>query len=241
MSAGQSKFPKNPVPTRQVHQRTQIVGKNGLTVDALATLEPGSVLQTGGTTFTYAEPTVTFDNSVDLSSLLTIVKTAKHTGVMLFTDGDNNSYFIDPNSINNTTKTLDIYVDAEYTSSPSTISMETDWTLSEAELVNRLQTTTTAVIDNVEFRDVQVNVDLDGSTVNIKDDDGDQLEIGDDGSIGVIILNRLVDKKYDDWEVMARNDCGDPTTVEYRFEGSVVRTLTLTYNDDGDLNRVQRS
>ena len=185
MSAGQAKFPKNPVPARKVHQRTQIVGKNGLTVDAQATLEPGSVLTKGATTYTYNAPTVTFDPATDLSSLLSLVQNAKHTGVILFTDGDSNSYFVDAATIDDVAKTIDVYIDPELTNPPSTLDGTDGWLLSEAELVNRLQTTTTAVIDNVEFRDISINVDLDGSTVNIKDDDGDQLEINPDGSINV--------------------------------------------------------
>jgi hypothetical protein len=240
MSAGQTKFPKNPVPARQVHQRTAIVGKNGLTVDAQATLEPGSVLVSGSSAYTYTQPTVTMPG-VDFSNLLTIIQTAKHTGVLLLTDASNNSYFIDFDSIDNTAKTLDIYIDAELTSSPVSIDNTGSWVLSEAELVNRLQTTTTAVIDNVEFRDVSINVDLDGSTVNIKDDDGDQLEIEGDGAINAYIRSRLIDVPHDDIEILAKNADGDPLEIAVRFEGQLVRTLNLTYDSDGDLQRVQRT
>lgn len=241
MSAGQSKFPKNPVPARGVHQRTMIVGKNGLPVDAQATLEPGSVLTKAATTLTYSSPTVTFAPSTDFTNLLNLVKNAKHTGVILLTDGNSDSFFVDPDSINDIAKTLDIYIDAEFTNSPSSIDTETGWLLSEAELVNRIQTTTTAVIDNVEFRDVNVDIDLDGAEVNIRDKDGDQLEINDDGSINAIAANRLIDVPHDDIEILSKNADGDPLEIAVRFEGQLVRTLNLTYDSDGDLQRVQRT
>lgn len=202
MSAQRTKFPKNTVPARKVHQGTTIVGKNGLPVDALATLEPGSVLVSDSTTITYSSPIVTINAGVDLSPLLNFSsKVAKHTGTLIFTDDNNNSYFIDPNSINNTTKTFDIYINPDLTTPPTTISLGIGWLASEAELVNRLQTTTTAVVDNVEFRDVEVKVDLDGSTVNIKDDDGNQLEINSDGSV-----NTNVEVDAADGDNIAIND-----------------------------------
>ena len=188
MSASRTKFPKKVVPARQMHQSTTIIGKNGLPIDALATIEPGSTLVSpNNTTVSYASPTVTFDNSVDLSPLVNFtIQQAKHTGELLFTDDSGNSYFIDPDSVNNITKTLDIYIDANFTSSPSAIDTKKDWLLSEAELVNRLQTTTSAVIDQVEFRDVEVKFKLDGDPVSIIDSDGDELDVNPDGSINVV-------------------------------------------------------
>ena len=213
MSAGQTKFPKNPVPARQVHQRTNIVGRNGLPVDALATLEPGSVLVKGTTAYSYSEPTVTMDSSTDLSSLTNIIKTAKHTGVLLLTDDNNTSYFIDPDSVDNINNTFNIYIDAELTSSPTSIGNTGLWILSEAELVNRLQTTTTAVIDTVEFRDVNVNVDLDGSEVNIRDSDGDQLEVNQDGSINVVLISSDEDLSVHTFNEVSSVVSFTPTTI----------------------------
>jgi len=183
MSASRTKFPKNVVPARSIHGGSTIIGKNGLPVDALATLEPGSTIIAPSTTnVTYSIPQITVDVSIDLTLLTNYLK-YKHTGIFLYTDSIGSHYFIDPDSINDTTKTFNIYTDQDFTSSPTSIGTAKDWFASEAELVNRLQTTSSAVIDSVEFRDVEVKLNLDGDPVSIIDSDGNELEINPDGSI----------------------------------------------------------
>jgi hypothetical protein len=186
MSAQKTKFPKNIVPARKMHGGTTIVGKNGLPIDALATIEPGTILIPGtANTLTYSAPTVTITNTLDISILKNF--TPRHTGALLFTDVNGADYFIDPNSIDINAQTFDIYITEDFTSSPTSIATGVGWAASEAELVNRLQTTSQAVVDSIEFRDVDVNFSLDGSTdsVAIVDTDGNELDIQPDGSINV--------------------------------------------------------
>ena len=186
MSARQTKFPKNS--NRSIHQGTTIIGKNGLPVDALATLEPGTSLIRGAQAVTYSQPTVTVPLSVDLSNIINInPEDFKHTGILLFTDASKASYIIDPSTINNITKTFNVYIDEDYTTSPSSIDLKKDWVISEGELVNRLQTTSQAVIDAVEFRDVDIHLQLDKDPVRVVDSDGDELNINPDGSINTTV------------------------------------------------------
>lgn len=188
MSAQKTKFPVKKVPNRSIHQGTTIVGKNGLPVDALATLEPGSTLVSGQTQIqNYSAPTVTVNNSIDLEAVKAYAKTAnfKHTGKILFTDTKGVSYLVDVESIDNQNKTFDIYSDENLTNSPINLNLNSGWILSEGELVNRLQTTSSAVIDSVEFRDIDIKFQLDGDPVTIVDSDGDELDILPDGSLPV--------------------------------------------------------
>lgn len=53
-------------------------------------------------------------------------------------------------------------------------------------------------------------------------------------------LNRLIDVPHDDVEITDTNDCGDPTVIEFRENNNLKLTLNLTYNAEGDLQRVQR-
>jgi hypothetical protein len=195
MSTKQTKFPKNS--NRSIHQGTTIVGRNGLPIDALATLEPGISLLRGANTFSYSSPTITLHNSVDLQSIKDYdAKAYKYTGILLFTDSSGASYIIDQASIDNTAKTFNIYIDEDYTNSPSSITLDSDWLISEADLVNRLQTTSSAVIDSVEFRDVDVKLDLDGDPVTVRGTNDNTLEPNEDGSINVTGTITSIDKVY---------------------------------------------
>jgi len=59
--------------------------------------------------------------------------------------------------------------------------------------------------------------------------------------LDVNMLNRLVNVPHDDIEIATKNDSGDPLTIVFRNLGTQVMMLTLTYDTDGDLQRVQRS
>lgn len=223
MSSRQTKFPKNRVPARSTHQATVLVGKNGLPVDALATLEPGQVLLGATVTaVTYSSPTVTVDGSVNLLPIENF-SSPKHTGVLLFTDAANTEFFIDPDSISDATKSFDIYTDENFTSAPASINLAAGWFISEAALVNRLQTTTTAVVDNVEFRDVEVRLDgtIDAN-VQVDAADGDNVAINDavTGSSAEVNNDRELQVRDDDAnttltnidnKLVDGNDIGDVT------------------------------
>tara|TARA_R100000951_G_scaffold112739_1_gene113543 strand:- start:942 stop:1700 length:759 start_codon:yes stop_codon:yes gene_type:complete len=53
-------------------------------------------------------------------------------------------------------------------------------------------------------------------------------------------LNKLIDVPHDDVEITTFNADGDPTVIEFREGGNLKLTLNLTYNTEGDLQRVQR-
>lgn len=57
----------------------------------------------------------------------------------------------------------------------------------------------------------------------------------------VIALNRLIDIPHDDIEITQFTADGDPEIIEFRENTNLKLTLTLTYNADGELQRVQRS
>jgi len=51
----------------------------------------------------------------------------------------------------------------------------------------------------------------------------------------------LISEDWDDFEVTSKNAAGCPTQVVYRLGAAVVATLDITYDVDGDLQRLQRS
>lgn len=185
MSARQTNFPKNS--TRSVHQGTTIIGKNGLAVDALASLEPGfAILNAVPSAVTYAKPTVTVAGSVDLTPLADY-DDPKYSGTLLFTDVNGLSYVIDKDSINPIAGTFDIYNEAALQNSPDSIDNSAGWIATEGILVNRLQTTSQAFFETVEFRDVDIKLGFEGGDVfGIVDAQGDRLVVNPDGSINVV-------------------------------------------------------
>lgn len=57
-------------------------------------------------------------------------------------------------------------------------------------------------------------------------------------------LNALVTEPYDTVQLATYNAAGDPLTVLYRqggVAGTIIATLTLTYNGDGTLASVVRT
>lgn len=61
---------------------------------------------------------------------------------------------------------------------------------------------------------------------------------GGDYALNVLPTNALIKKKYDGIFVMARNVDGDPTVIEFRLGPTVVQTVNITYNADGDIDSV---
>lgn len=59
--------------------------------------------------------------------------------------------------------------------------------------------------------------------------------------MNTIRQSRAIDVAFDDIEVTAKNDDGNPTTVVVRYLGLPVRTLTLVYDADGDFQRIMKS
>lgn len=57
-------------------------------------------------------------------------------------------------------------------------------------------------------------------------------------ALDVLPANSLIKKRFDGIFVTARNGDGDPTTIEFRLGASVVNTVNITYNVDGDVDTV---
>lgn len=256
MSAQKTKFPKNKVPARRMHQGTTIVGKNGIPVDALAQLEPRLTILAGTTAIvSYAAPTVTVAAGIDLTSIIQYDATNSYaySGILMFTDSSGTNCIIDPSSINNTTKTFDIYKEEEFTDPPVSIELASGWFLSEAELVNRLQTTSQAVIDNVEFRDIDIKFQLDGDPVSIVDSDGHELNVNADGSVDVngsftvdAHANQIFSENADTLTTAAFEEIFTYTSTNnathiVKVECTVAQPCTFNLKINGVIKRVLRS
>jgi len=98
------------------------------------------------------------------------------------------------------------------------------------------------------------SVDMGGPQDIIIDHADDSIRIGDGTNLvtttptnisqvglDVIALNELVPREFDDVEVTQKNADGCPEIVIYRSAGATVSTLTITYDVDGDFQRVVRS
>ena len=86
---------------------------------------------------------------------------------------------------------------------------------------------------------------IDHASDSIRIGDGTNLvtttQAGAKVGLDTVQLNDLIPSAFDDVEVTAKNADGCPTTIVYRNNAAVVATLTVTYDVDGDLERVTRS
>lgn len=57
-------------------------------------------------------------------------------------------------------------------------------------------------------------------------------------ALDVVPANALIKKRYDSIVITARNADGDPTQIEYRLGTTVMQTVNITYNLDGDIDSV---
>lgn len=172
----------HPSQNRKLQSGTAIYGTNGLPIDSIAELSGSIQLVRNDTTpLLYSAGVVTVPSGTDLN----LVKFHKsvYTGRMVLIDAAGKYYFISRPSINPSAYTFNIYDTADELSYPLSIDLSAGWVLAEAQLVNRLATTNTAKIDQVSFRDFQVQFNLDGDPVRIVDRDGDELNINPDGSL----------------------------------------------------------
>lgn len=176
---------RNPNKKNKVNQGVVIQSNNGLPIDSYLTLEGTRPLfKSDSEVLSYSDPTVTVPNSVDLEEIR--LSDSKYTGKLVLITPDKALYFIDRLSMDNVASTFDIYNDIEFTESPNSIDLSLGWVIAEAKLVNKLATTSTAHIDEVEFNGFDVSFNLDGSSDSVSIVDGNnQLEINPDGSINV--------------------------------------------------------
>lgn len=169
---------------KKLQPGTVIVGENGLPVDTIATISAAyQIIQDSPTTLSYAAGVVTVNNSVNLAPVRG--HKSRYTGRLVLKTKDDAVYFIDKVSVDDTSKTFNIYSNDSQTVIPPSVDTSAGWTIAEAEIVNRLATTSAAKIDSIEFRDMQFQLELDGDPVTVRGQNGNTLEPNADGSINI--------------------------------------------------------
>lgn len=172
----------------KTHQSTVLISDSGLPIDGIATISGSYVFledSTNPLVYTSGSSTVTLPVGNDLTPVTTAK--ARYTGRYILITKDNSIYYINRQSIDVGARTFVISRSDVSQITPASIDLSPGWQVAEADIVNRLATTSSAKIDSVEFRDMHFNLELDGDAVSIVDDDGDKLDINPDGSINVVI------------------------------------------------------
>jgi hypothetical protein len=173
----------------KVHTTSILIGESGLPVDSIATIS-GSYIFIElplAITYTVLNATVTLPVGADLTDL-TLAK-ARYTGKYILLTNDNRIYYIDRQSIDIPTRTFKISISDKASTAPLSIDLTVGWKVAEADIINRLATTSAAKIDSVEFRDMHFQMELDGDPVSVRGENGNTLEPNPDGSINVNIIN----------------------------------------------------
>ncbi len=181
---------KNPNYNQKVHQSTVIVGNNGRPIDAVLTITgQNPLIKQALTALTFNTGVVTVNNSYDLQAVKD--SPSKNTGQLILITYDENYYFIDRLSIDDSTKSFNIYSDPDKTTIPASINLSPGWTIAEASFINALRTTSVAQIDEVNFGGFDFHVRLDGKQDSVAIVDGvNKLKINPDGSLNI---NAVID------------------------------------------------
>lgn len=175
----------------KTHQSSVLISENGLPVDSIATISGSYVFLEGLLPLvSYSGGVVTLPAGYDLDPV-TVAK-ARYTGKYILLTKDHKIYYIDRVSIDVSAGTFLVSTSDKNQVNPLTIDLSAGWTIAEADIVNRLATTSSAKIDSIEFRDMQFNLTLDGDPVTIIDKDGDELDINPDGSINARVQGLVV-------------------------------------------------
>lgn len=169
---------------KKLQPGTVLIGENGLPVDTIATISGSyQIIKNTTSPLIYNAGVVTVNNAISL--IPARGHKTRYTGKLILQTVDKGLYFIDKVSLDDTTKTFNIYNDENKTSIPVSIDLSAGWIIAEAEIVNRLATTGAAKIDSIEFRDMQFQMELDGDPVTVRGENGNTLEPNPDGSINI--------------------------------------------------------
>ena len=222
---------RNQSQGKRIQQSSVITTRNGLPVDSYLTVEGTRPLHKGeAALLNYTSPTVTVPTNVDLEAVK--VSSSKYTGKLVLVDSTGSLYFIDRHSIDNTTKTFNIYNEPDNLSSPNSISLDSGWVIAEANLVNKLATTSTAHIDEVEFNGFDVSFNLDGSADSVSIvDNGNKLKVNPDGSINVegeIEADVIIDAEQGDTIAVRRNTNPFEHVTEFNRTAAQLDTTSYT-------------
>jgi hypothetical protein len=160
---------------KKLQPGTVLIGENGLPVDTIATISGSYQLIVNNTdSLAYAAGVVTVPVSVDLNPVR--YHKSRYTGRLILETSDKAVYFIDRTSVVDATKSFSISFAIDQAPYPATIDLSPGWIIAEAEIVNRLATTSAAKIDSIEFRDMQFQLELDGDPVTVVDEDGNLVD-----------------------------------------------------------------
>lgn len=185
----------------KTHQSTVLMGDNGLPIDGIATIS-GSYVFIEGTealVYTPAGAVVTLPVGSDLSPVTTAK--ARYTGRYVLVTANNQIYYINRQSIDVGARTFQISRSDTSQINPVAIDLSIGWQVAEADIVNRMATTSSAKIDSIEFRDMNFQLQLDGDPVTIRGTtSGNTLEPHADGTISTRMLdengNPFTDSNY---------------------------------------------
>lgn len=158
----------------KTHQSTILIGENGFPVDTIATISGSYIFIEELSPLTYVSGTVTLPAGSDLTPV-TVAK-ARYTGKYVLVTNDNSIYYINRSTIDIANRTFTISLNDKNQVTPNSIDLSVGWTVAEADIVNRVATTSSAKIDSVEFRDLQFQMQLDGDPVTVINASGDLVD-----------------------------------------------------------------
>jgi hypothetical protein len=224
---------RSPNKKNKVAQGVAVLTKNGLPVDSYLTLEGTNPLYKGEVDpiVSYSAPVVTVPAQVDLEQLR--LASTRYTGKLVLITESKKLYFIDRLTMNNATKTFEIFEDADFTSSPTSINQAQGWVIAEANLVNKLATTSTAHFDEVEFNGFDVSFNLDAATdsVRVQGNNGNTIEPNADGSVnivGEIEADVALDAGEGDTVAISRHQYPFEAVQEYTRTAAQLSATTFT-------------
>tara|TARA_R100001086_G_scaffold250083_1_gene193456 strand:- start:713 stop:1531 length:819 start_codon:yes stop_codon:yes gene_type:complete len=172
---------------KKTHGSFVLMGENGLPVDTIATISGSYVFIEGTSSLSYnaGGATVTLPAGSDLTPVTTA--RARYTGKYILLTSDNSLYYIDRKTIDVANRTFQISNSDKAQITPASIDLSSGWQVAEADIVNRVATTSAAKFDSIEFRDLQFQMELDGDPVTVRGENGNTLEPNPDGSINARI------------------------------------------------------
>lgn len=184
----------------KTHQSSVLVSESGLPFDGIATVSGSYIFLDGNQPLTYSAPTVTLPAGFDLTEVSTAK--ARYTGKYVLITNDGKIYYIDRSSIDIINRTFSVSVNDKLPVPPALIDLSAGWTVAEANIVNRMATTSAAKIDSVEFRDLHFQFQLDGDPVSLVNKNG-------------VKINPATEEKQDDQitELGLINDELDTITI----------------------------
>ena len=169
----------------KVHQSTVLFGENGLPADTIATISGSYVFLEDPLPLVYTPLIAQVELPIGSDLTDVTLARARYTGKYILLTADNKLYYIDRVSINVANRTFTISTSDKVQVSPAVINLSAGWKVAEADIVNRLATTSAAKIDSIEFRDMHFQMQLDGDPVSVRGENGNTIEPNPDGSINV--------------------------------------------------------